>query len=243
MGGCIGSDCFEGLTGTQERKIVMLFGPPGCGKGTQGPKVAEKFRIPQLSTGDMLREAVSKGTEVGKLAKETMAAGGLVTDEIVIGVISDRIKHRDCKRGFILDGFPRTIEQACSLDGLLKASGERVTVLLSFDVPFEILEERICGRWMHKGSGRSYHVKFAPPKSMKMLSDGSPDPETMLDDETGEALYQRADDTPAALTERLQSYLSKTTPILDHYRRERIVRVVDASEHPDKVWESIKSSV
>merc|ERR1719316_804968 len=121
--------------------------------------------IPQLSTGDMLREAVAAGTEVGLQAKSVMESGGLVSDEIVIGIIRDRIAAEDCSKGFILDGFPRTLEQTKALDALLAEKGEAVSRVLAFDVPAEVLEERICGRWMHKASGRSYHVKFAPPAS------------------------------------------------------------------------------
>merc|ERR1719378_956241 len=120
-----------------------------------------------------------------------MESGGLVSDDIVVGIIKDRIQEEDCSNGFILDGFPRTVEQAKALDSLLASQGEMVSLVLAFEVPPEALEERICGRWMHKASGRSYHVKFSPPKQMKLLEGGAPDPATMLDDETGEALYQR----------------------------------------------------
>merc|ERR1719343_1333259 len=156
------------------RKIMMLFGPPGAGKGTQGAKIVDELNIPQLSTGDMLRAAVAEGTEVGKKAKDIMASGGLATDDIVIGIIKDRILAPDCATGFILDGFPRTVKQAEALDTMLAAKGERVSLVMALDVDASILEERICGRWLDKASGRSYHVKFAPPKSMKLDSDGKP---------------------------------------------------------------------
>merc|ERR1719316_746204 len=139
--------------------------------------------IPQLSTGDMLRDAVAAGTDVGKRAKEVMESGGLVSDDIVIGIIRDRIAAEDCSKGFILDGFPRTLEQSTALDALLAEKGEAVSRVLAFDVPAEVLEERICGRWMHKASGRSYHVKFKPPKSLK--EGETPSAENMKDDETG----------------------------------------------------------
>ncbi|CAK9018500.1 unnamed protein product [Durusdinium trenchii] len=217
------------------RKIMMLFGAPGCGKGTQGPKIVETLGIPQLSTGDMLREAVAAGTEVGLKAKEVMASGGLVSDEIVIGIIADRIKQPDCVTGFILDGFPRTLEQAKALDALLAKSGEAVSLILEFGVDPAILEERICGRWMHKASGRSYHVKFSPPKSMQ-LADGKPVPDSMKDDETGEALYQRADDTAEALVASLEGYHTQTVPILDHYQDKGIVKKIDAGKEINDVW-------
>merc|ERR1719201_2602575 len=130
---------------------------------------------------------------LGLKAKAAMESGALVTDDIVIGIIRDRIKEPDCKDGFILDGFPRTVEQAKALDEMLATSNERVSRVIELNVPDEVLEERICGRWMHKTSGRSYHAKFAPPKSYDGSAPSSA--ENMLDDETGEALYQRADDT------------------------------------------------
>eukprot|EP00429_Kryptoperidinium_foliaceum_P059777 CAMPEP_0176094320 /NCGR_PEP_ID=MMETSP0120_2-20121206/47265_1 /TAXON_ID=160619 /ORGANISM="Kryptoperidinium foliaceum, Strain CCMP 1326" /LENGTH=248 /DNA_ID=CAMNT_0017428263 /DNA_START=24 /DNA_END=770 /DNA_ORIENTATION=- len=218
------------------RTIVMLFGPPGSGKGTQAPKVVEKVGAPQLSTGDMLRAAVAEGTEVGKQAKAVMESGGLVSDEIVCGIIAERIAKPDCAKGFVLDGFPRTVEQAKALDELLAKKGEAVTKILAFDVPSEILEERICGRWTHKESGRSYHAKFSPPKSMKLLDSGKPDPETMLDDATGEKLIQRDDDTAEALKSRLDKYYSQTTPVLDHYEPRGIVKHINANQAPEQVW-------
>uniref|UniRef100_A0A7S4GN48 Protein kinase domain-containing protein n=1 Tax=Oxyrrhis marina TaxID=2969 RepID=A0A7S4GN48_OXYMA len=163
----------------------------------------------------MLREAVAAGTEVGKKAKAVMESGGLVSDEIVIGIIRDRIAEEDCKVGFILDGFPRTLAQAKALDEMLGKTGEKVNRVLEFAVPDEVLEERICGRWMHKASGRSYHVKFKPPRSYDGSSPASAS--NMLDDETGEALYQRGDDTAEALKKRLAGDHGDTVPILNHY--------------------------
>jgi len=151
------------------RNIMILFGPPGAGKGTHGPKIEDLLGIPALSTGDMLRAAVSAGTEVGKQAKAVMNAGGLVSDEIVVGIIRDRIKESDCRFGFILDGFPRTLAQTQALDKMLAEEGACVTKVIELEVPDSVLEERITGRWIHKASGRSYHTKFAPPKSMKVI--------------------------------------------------------------------------
>lgn len=222
------------------RKIVILFGAPGAGKGTQASKIVGLLGIPQLSTGDMLREAVAAGTDVGKRAKQAMDSGNLVTDEIVIGIISDRIQQADCKNGFILDGFPRTIAQAKALDELLVTGGETVTKVMAFETPDQVLEERVCGRWMHKKSGRSYHVKFAPPKSM-VLVDGKPDPATMIDDATGESLYQRSDDTAEALKSRLSAYHKQTVPILAHYQKTGVVTSVNANQHISQVWTEIQS--
>jgi len=223
------------------RKVMMLFGAPGAGKGTQGPRIESELAIPQLSTGDMLRDAVAAGTPIGKKAKDVMARGDLVSDDIVIGIIQDRIKDPDCSMGFILDGFPRTVEQAKALDKMLASNGEAVTLVVAFDVDAGVLEERICGRWIHKGSGRSYHVKFAAPKSMKFGSDGQIAKESMKDDLTGDALMQRPDDTAEALKKRLSSYHAQTVPILDHYAPRGIVRKVDGGQAIEKVWSDVKA--
>jgi len=223
------------------KTVMILFGPPGAGKGSQAPKIVESLNIPQLSTGDMLRAAVAAGTEVGKQAKDVMASGGLVSDELVVSIIKDRIKEDDCTGGFILDGFPRTVEQAKMLDAMLDGSGDSVNLVLALEVPDEVLTERICGRWVHKASGRSYHVKFAKPKS---LGDGEkPTEATMLDDETGEPLMQRADDTEEALGKRLESYHAQTVPILDHYSPAGVVKKVDANQKPEAVWDLIDAAL
>lgn len=215
----------------------------GAGKGTHGPKIEELLGIPQLSTGDMLRAAVSAKTEVGLKAAAVMKAGGLVSDDIVIGIIRDRISEPDCKFGFILDGFPRTLVQAITLDKMLAEEGAIVTKVIELHVPDNVLEERICGRWVHKGSGRSYHVKYAPPKSMKMDGKGNPIPESMKDDGTGETLMQRPDDTASALVKRLLGYHSETVPILDHYKPNGVVSVVNANQGMDGVWGEVLSSL
>lgn len=225
------------------RKVMILFGAPGAGKGTQAPNIVELLGIPQLSTGDMLRDAVSRGTEVGKAAKALMEAGALVGDDIVVGIIRDRIAADDCKAGFILDGFPRTLAQAKALDKMLVQNGECVSTVMAFNVPDEVLEERVCGRWMHKSSGRSYHTKFNPPKSMKSGADGKAIGSSMLDDQTGEALYRRGDDTPEALKSRLSSYHGKTVPILDYYAPRGVVKAVNANQAINKVWGEVKAGL
>jgi len=216
---------------------MILFGPPGAGKGSQAPKIVDSLNIPQLSTGDMLRAAVAAGSEVGKQAKDVMEKGGLVSDELVVSIIRERIKEPDCETGFILDGFPRTVEQAKMLDEMLDGSNDKVSLVLALEVPDEVLTERICGRWVHKSSGRSYHVKFAKPNS---LVDGAqPSEETMLDDETGEPLMQRPDDTEEALSKRLEGYHEQTVPILAHYEPSGVVSKVNANVAPADVWQSI----
>merc|ERR1712176_500839 len=170
-------------------------------------------------------------------------AGGLVSDEIVVGIIRDRIQEGDCKHGFILDGFPRTLEQAKALDAMLSEEGAVVTKVIELQVPDSVLEERICGRWIHKKSGRSYHIKYAPPKSMKLDANGGPVQESMKDDITGEPLMQRPDDTATALVKRLQGYHGETVPILSHYKPNGIVRAVNANQEMDGVWGEILKSL
>jgi adenylate kinase len=225
------------------RNILILFGPPGAGKGTHAPNIEALWQVPQLSTGDMLRAAVAAQTDVGKQAAAVMKAGGLVSDEIVIGIIRDRIQEEDCALGFILDGFPRTLGQAKALDAMLAQEGACVTKVIELQVPDAVLEERICGRWIHKASGRSYHVKFAPPKSMQLGSDGQPIAATMKDDLTGEPLMQRPDDTAAALVKRLQGYHQDTVPILQHYAPRGIVRTVNANQGMEAVWADVLAAL
>ena len=196
-----------------ERTVIILFGPPGSGKGTRAPFIVEKLGIPQLSTGDMLRAAVAAGTALGIEADGIMKAGALISDKLVLQVVQERIQHKDCAKGFILDGFPRTVEQAAMLDTVIWPL--KVGLVLALDVREEVLVDRICGRWVHPASGRSYHAKHNPPKS---LGTSAPTSETMRDDETNEPLIQRADDTEEALQKRLASYYSETIRVLDHYK-------------------------
>ena len=220
--------CFSHCRGSRKKKIVMLLGPPGSGKGTVGPRIQGALGIPVLSTGDILRQAVAAGTPVGLEAGALMAAGQLVPDEVVVQIIQDRTRKRDCASGFILDGFPRTLTQAEALDRILAKAGEAVTCVLALEVPNKMLEERITGRWVHKESGRSYHVKNFPPKSLP--NGKNPTTKNMLDDETGEPLMQRPDDTKAALKDRLKNYHKLTTPIVGHYNTKGIVFKVNAQE-------------
>lgn len=223
-----------------EKTVILLYGAPGSGKGTHGPKLERLLNLPQLSTGDILRAAVKAQTDVGKQAEMIMKSGGLVPDEVVIQLIKDRMGESDCKDGCILDGFPRTLEQAKALDCMLETQNCCVTKLLALHVPDEVLEDRICGRWIHEKSGRSYHVKYAPPKSMEIdEASGEPFPETMFDDETNEPLMRQADDTSEALMKRLHVYHTDSSRILDHYRPRGVVRVIDANQDLNTVWEEI----
>lgn len=207
-----------------------MIGPPGSGKGTQSPIIEELLHIPTLSTGDMLRAAAAAGTPLGLKAKGIMAAGGLVDDEIVVGIIKDRISNVDCALGFILDGFPRTLVQAKALDDLLESQGLKVTKVIELHVADEALVDRICGRWIHLESGRSYHIKAAPPRSLQLDEAGNPIRDTLRDDITSELLVQRADDTKEALARRLRGYHQDTEPILKYYQPEGVVTIVNANQ-------------
>ncbi len=180
---------------------LILLGPPGAGKGTQANFIKEKFGIPQISTGDMLRAAVKAGTPLGIEAKKVMDAGGLVSDDIIIGLVKDRLQQPDCKSGYMFDGFPRTIPQAEAM----KEAGVPIDYVLEIDVPDEDIVERMGGRRVHVASGRTYHVKFNPPKV-----EGK-------DDVTGEALIQRDDDQEATVRKRLEVYHSQTKPLVAYY--------------------------
>ncbi len=180
---------------------LILLGPPGAGKGTQASYIKEKFSIPQISTGDMLRAAVKAGTPLGLAAKKVMDAGGLVSDDIIIGLVQERLKDRDCQAGYLFDGFPRTIPQAEAM----RNSGVAIDFVLEIDVPSEEIITRMSGRRVHPASGRSYHIKFNPPK----VADH--------DDVTGEPLIQRDDDREETVRKRLEVYQAQTRPLVDYY--------------------------
>src|SRR5437868_5954814 len=180
---------------------LILLGAPGAGKGTQAAFICRKYGIPQISTGDMLRAAVKAGTPLGLAAKKVMDSGALVSDEIIIGLVQERIAQPDCAKGFLFDGFPRTIPQADAL----KAAGVKLDYVLEIDVPFQYIIERMTGRRSHPASGRTYHVKFNPPKV-----DGR-------DDLTGEPLIQRDDDKEGTVKKRLDVYAAQTRPLVEYY--------------------------
>ena len=180
---------------------LILLGAPGAGKGTQANFICQKYGIPQISTGDMLRAAVKAGTPLGLEAKKVMDAGGLVSDDLIINLVKDRIAQSDCAKGFLFDGFPRTIPQAEAM----KAAGVKLDYVLEIDVPFDAIIERMSGRRSHPASGRTYHVKFNPPKV-----EGK-------DDVTGEPLVQRDDDKEETVKKRLEVYSAQTRPLVDYY--------------------------
>ena len=180
---------------------LILLGPPGAGKGTQANFIIEKFGIPQISTGDMLRGAVKAGTPLGIAAKKVMDAGQLVSDEIIIGLVKERLKQADCAKGYLFDGFPRTIPQAEAM----KAAGVRIDYVVEIDVPDDEIITRMSGRRVHPASGRTYHLKFNPPRV-----EGR-------DDATGEPLVQRDDDREETVRKRLEVYRAQTRPLVDYY--------------------------
>jgi len=207
---------------------LLIFGAPGAGKGTQAPKLVETYGVKHLSTGDMLRAAVANKTELGLIAKEAMNSGQLVSDDLVIGIVKEALAG--CPNGFLLDGFPRTVAQATALIEALDQAGTPLTCVINIEVPFSILEERICGRRIHKPSGRSYHLKFKPP-----AVEGK-------DDTTGEDLIQRKDDCPEALADRLTAFTNQTVPVLEKVKEiygEDIVKSVNGDNMPDAVWDQI----
>ena len=180
---------------------LILLGAPGAGKGTQAQFICEKFAIPQISTGDMLRAAVKAGTELGIAAKKIMDSGGLVSDDIIIGLVKDRLTQPDCSKGYLFDGFPRTIPQAQAM----KDAGVPIDYVLEIDVPFDAIIDRMSGRRVHPASGRTYHIKFNPPKVAGK------------DDVTGEDLIQRDDDKEETVRKRLQVYDDQTRPLVNYY--------------------------
>jgi adenylate kinase len=215
----------------QPHNNVLFIGPPGSGKGTQSPKIADEFCWCTLSTGDMLREAVSKKTELGKKAESIMKKGALVPDELVVGLIQNKLNTPECKYGVLLDGFPRTLVQAKKLDEIMKSSKSEIDRVFEFKIRDELLTERITGRRIHKASGRSYHTKFNPPKKEN------------TDDLTGEPIIQRDDDKEETLIKRLDAYHQQTEPIIDYYKQQGKLVSIDAGEPIQNIWKNIKSYI
>ncbi|MBF0176938.1 MAG: adenylate kinase [Magnetococcales bacterium] len=206
---------------------VILMGPPGAGKGTQARQIAEKYGIPQLSTGDMLRAAVKAGTEVGKKAKAAMESGGLVTDDVVVGIIADRTQEPDCQRGFLLDGFPRTVPQAEALDKMLTARSQTIDHVIDIAVEDEPLVNRITGRRTCGSCGEGYHIQFKKPAKEGVC------------DKCGGQLTQRADDNEKTVRNRLSVYHSQTSPLIDYYRKKGSFKTVDGMQNMDKVLKDL----
>ena len=202
---------------------ILLMGPPGAGKGTQAANLVKEFGIPHISTGDMFRAAVKEGTELGKQAKACMDAGKLVPDEVTIGIVKERLAKPDCKKGFILDGFPRTVEQADALTGILKELGLSLTAAINITVPAADLIERAVGRRICKSCGATYHVKFNPSKKAGVCDTCAGD------------LYQRADDSEETMKNRLSVYEAQTKPLIAYYEKAGVYKEIDGRQPIDDV--------
>lgn len=207
-------------------KIIML-GAPGAGKGTQAKMIAEKYSIPHISTGDIFRANIKNGTELGKKAKSYMDKGQLVPDELTLDLIMDRFKQDDCKNGYVLDGFPRTIPQAEALDTALKAKGEKVDLAIDVDVPDENIVKRMGGRRACVGCGATYHVVYSPTKVEGVC------------DKCGEELIVRDDDKPETVLNRLEVYHNQTQPLIDYYNEQGILKSVDGTVDMKDVFNAI----
>jgi len=207
---------------------ILLFGPPGAGKGTQAKKLVDFYGIPQISTGDILRENVREGTELGFVAKAYMDKGDLVPDEVLIGIIKNRLKEPDCKIGFILDGYPRTVSQADALEVILDEIDKHLDVVLNLEVPNKKLIERLSGRLICRNCGASYHRTFNQPKKEGIC------------DICGDEIYQRLDDKEESVQNRLNVYKMQTQPLIDYYLKKGILVTLEGNKEIDEVLEDIK---
>jgi adenylate kinase len=205
------------------KRALIFLGPPGAGKGTQATRAAKRWGLPHLSTGDMLRDAVTRGTELGRLAKPIMERGELVPDNIVMGMVEERLARPDCAEGFIFDGFPRTVPQAEQLDLILKRSGFGKPLVIEFHVSYDMLVRRVSGRWTCSVGGETYNIYEHPPKVPGIC------------DVDGGKLIQRSDDTAEIVRERLAAYERKTKPLADYYRKNGVLETVDGSKSVEEV--------
>ena len=210
---------------------LVLLGPPGAGKGTQAKRLIDKYSIPQISTGDILRAAVREGTPLGSTAKKYMSSGSLVPDSVVIGIIEERLGQPDCRPGFMLDGFPRTVAQADALKVMLSKTGLQIDDVISIDVPNEELVERLTGRRTCKVCGSGFHVTFDPPKVAGTC------------DKCGGELFQREDDKEETIRERLKVYDEQTAPLIAYYRSAQLLRPIDGTGNMEQIFGRILEAV
>ncbi len=207
---------------------IVFMGPPGAGKGTQAEKIVENYRIPHISTGDMFRKAIKDQTELGMEAKRYMDQGALVPDHVTIGIVKDRLSESDCKSGFLLDGFPRTVDQAKALDEILTSLDSKIDYVINIDVDLDILKERLTGRRICRSCGATYHMIFNPPKNADVC------------DKCGGELYQRKDDNEETVGNRLNVYVSQTKPLLDYYSLAGNLVNINGQQSIDLVFEEIR---
>jgi adenylate kinase len=210
---------------------VILLGAPGAGKGTQAEKISAAYRIPHVSTGDMLRDAVASGTPLGLEAKQFMDRGDLVPDALVVGIVKDRLSYADCDNGCLLDGFPRTVAQADALDGALSGVGKTIDAAVNIDVSEDELMSRLTGRRTCSGCDRVYHVAFNPPKAEGVC------------DVCSSPLYQREDDSEKTVSNRLRVYHEQTAPLVDYYESRGLLKNVDGNGSPDEVFQRVSAVV
>lgn len=210
---------------------LILLGPPGAGKGTQAAGIVEKYGIPHISTGDIFRKNIKEGTELGLKAKDYMDKGLLVPDELVVAIVEDRLQQDDCKNGFLLDGFPRTVNQAEALDKALEKMNQALDQVINVNVDKDILVERAVGRRICKECGATYHVVFNPPKVEGVC------------DKCGGPLYQRADDNEETVSKRIEVYLKETQPLIDYYNDKNVIVTIDGQQDIDKVFADIVAAL
>lgn len=210
---------------------ILLMGPPGAGKGTQAEKLIREYGIPQISTGDMFRAAVKSGTALGKEAKSYMDKGALVSDSVTVGIVKERLAQDDCKKGWILDGFPRTTAQASALDAILHDLGIQLTAVLDFNVNRDDLVKRVSGRLVCRQCGASFHKEFRPPKQEGVC------------DNCGGELYQRADDNEVTVRERLAVYDTSTKPLIDYYKVSGRYYEINGDQSMDKVFADVQAAL